>query len=130
MKIKCNSDRIAVAGWSETTALWKEMGIPQFELSLERSLMFNTNKSLKKDKLYAFIFYQKQSKNIIDRIYTGKVEEVRNCVNMPRIKTYDFIFKDEVNDCIFNYSGVDNKPASIILQSIKIEKTDKEKFKT
>lgn len=112
MRMKNKNHKVAVASWTEYSKI-KKMPALQFLTNLMSTIMFNTNKTLKVEEQYAFLLYTNRAKDILDAVYIGRVKEVENCVNMPGIRTYDFIFQDELKVCEIAYSKLDGEPISI-----------------
>lgn len=122
--MKNKNHKVAVASWTEYSSI-KKMSVLQFLTNLMSSIMFNTNKTLKENKQQAFLFYTNRAKNMLDTVYIGRIKEVENCVNMPGIKTFEFILQDELKTCEIIYRKLDGEPISISIPREGSGKTKK-----
>jgi len=120
MEIKINSNEIPVIGWVETLECLSYHLLLEFVRSSEEKIVFNTNRNLDEEKLYAFIFYYERAENTITTVLVGKVRSIGMYPDHSAQNAYEFTLDSEPDIEKIIYSNYTDKPIAVEIQSKKL----------
>jgi len=120
MEIKINSNEIPVIGWVETLECVSYHLLLEFVRSSEEKIIFNTNRNLDEEKLYAFIFYYERAENTITTVLAGKVNSIGIYPDHSAQNAYEFTLESEPEIERILYSNNTNKPLAVEIKSKKL----------
>jgi hypothetical protein len=120
MENKINSDEIPVIGWVETLECMSYHLMLEFVRSSEEKIIFNTNRNLDEEKLYAFIFYYERAENTITTVLVGKVRSNGIYPDHSAQNAYEFISESEPEIERILYSHNTNKPIAVEIKNQKL----------
>lgn len=120
MEIKINSNEIPVIGWVEVLQSMSYHLMLEFIRSNQDKLIFNTNRELDEDKLYAYIFYYDKAENQITTVLIGKVKSIGVYPDHAAQNAYEFTLQSEPDIERIIYSSYTNKPWAVEIKTKKL----------
>ena len=120
MEIKISSNEILVIGWVETLECMSYHLLLEFVRSSEEKIIFNTNRNLDEEKLYAFIFYYEKAENTITTVLIGKVRSIGMYPDHSAQNAYEFTLDSEPDIEKIIYSNYTDKPIAVEIKSQKL----------
>jgi len=120
MEIKINSNEIPVIGWVEVLQSMSYHLMLEFIRSNQDKLIFNTNRELDEDKLYAYIFYFDKAENTITTVLIGKVRSIGVYPDHAAQNAYEFTLQSEPDIERIIYSSFTNRPIAVEIKTKKL----------
>ena len=127
--------KIPVVDWTETGENCRKMTIMRSVIRKDYKLIVSTDMTIDENKLHAFIFYYKRSKDKIDAVVVGKVREVGVILDTKGPVAYEFSVETTINidsdielDSII-YRRIDDEPEFVILKKKPLKKSKKKNSK-
>lgn len=120
MEIKIKSNEISVIGWAEVLQSMSYYLMLEFIRSNQDKLIFNTNRELDEDNLYAYIFYYDKAENAITTVLIGKVRSIGVYPDHAAQNAYEFTLHSEPDIEKIIYSSYTNKPVAVEIKTKKL----------
>lgn len=117
MEIKINSNEIPVIGWVEMLECLSNQLMLEFVRSSNEKIIFNNNRNLDEEKLYAFIFYYEKAEDTITTVLIGKVRSIGIYPDHSAQNAYEFTLESEPEIERIIYSSNTNKPIAVEIKS-------------